>query len=537
MRKLLFCLCLLGIISICSAHTIKPIKKKIGKLTLSIDPRMEALSVIQTLSKYPVIRRTSSYSQKIETYFKAYDTLNAVRLTDQLKNHFTHDAPVTFMLYLSQPEDLKQQIPYSQYLIRRAGGKQNIEDYRVAIKEFIQKSRFKDFWNQNQSIYEQILEKTVSACQDIDWVKALEEYYNEAHNSYNIIISPSFAGGYGPRIKAPNGKWDIYACLSSTDVSDNGIPYLNKEGLMYFLWHEFSHSYVNPEFEKYETRIYASEKLFEPLRQIMTRQAYNQWATCVNEHVVRAIHLRLIDLYLGHTAYLQKLNQELSKGFLYIEPLLQKLTEYEELKKTSPVTFSEFVPRIIDVLDSLAKTDYQKQLNVVFKGPINSVSGSHKTAIIYPTNIQDSVIRNSTEKYVRTIYEKFFNTPSNILLADTSALQKTLAEYSIIAYGSISGNLFLSHYKSVFPFTIHDQELFADQSYTQTGLKIISCQPNPQNKKLGMTIYSAISDQDIPGINNVFHGPEDYVIFLDRNHILKKGYYFNKTSDKWTFQE
>lgn len=534
MNKLFFTLSFLCIVYFCFAQPLQPIERNIGKLTLSIDPRMEVLSAVQMISDYPVIQKNNSYSQSIDTYFRPYDTLAAVQLTDQLKSHFTHDAPVVFMLNLSQPENLNQKLPYPQYLIYRAKGEQNLENYRIALQEFVQKSNFKDFWNQNRNTYNQILEKTVAACQDIDWIKALEDYYNETQNSYNIIISPSFAGGYGPRIKARNGKWDIYACLSTT-CNDNHVPYLDKNGLMYYLWHEFSHSYVNPEFEKYEDRIIATQKLFQPIKTIMTRNAYNNWGTCVNEHIVRAIHLRLIDLYIGHSAYEQKLQQEMNAGFVYIEPILQKLQEYETLKETTSLTFSAFVPKLIDVLDSLADNNYQQKIQTIsFRGPINYVF-NHKAAVIYPTNIQDSTTAQKVQQYVQAIFKRFFKSSSNLLLADTSALQESLEDYSIVVYGNVLNNLYLNHHQAILPFSMNDQELIADQRYTQPHLKIVSCQPHPQNKELGMIVYSSLSDEDLIGINNVFHGPEDYVIFTDRNHILKKGFYQNKATGKWTF--
>jgi hypothetical protein len=48
-----------------------------------------------------------------------------------------------------------------------------------------------------------------------------------------------------------------------------------------------------------------------------------------------------------------------------------------------------------------------------------------------------------------------------------------------------------------------------------------------------MVIYTATANENIPDINNVFHGPEDYIIFINRNHILKKGFY--EKTDKWRF--
>lgn len=94
MKKLFFTFCLLGILHLGFAQSIEPIKRTIGKLTLSIDPRMEVLSAVQMIADYPVIRKNNAYSQSIDTYFRPYDTLPAVHLTDRLKSHFTQDAPV-----------------------------------------------------------------------------------------------------------------------------------------------------------------------------------------------------------------------------------------------------------------------------------------------------------------------------------------------------------------------------------------------------------------------------------------------------------
>jgi hypothetical protein len=37
-----------------------------------------------------------------------------------------------------------------------------------------------------------------------------------------------------------------------------------------------------------------------------------------------------------------------------------------------------------------------------------------------------------------------------------------------------------------------------------------------------MVIYTATDNKDIINIDNVFHGPEDYILFVDREHVLKK---------------
>ena len=48
-----------------------------------------------------------------------------------------------------------------------------------------------------------------------------------------------------------------------------------------------------------------------------------------------------------------------------------------------------------------------------------------------------------------------------------------------------------------------------------------------------MLIYTALSNRSIQDINSVFHGGEDYILFLNREAVINKGFY--KKNEKWTF--
>ncbi len=54
------------------------------------------------------------------------------------------------------------------------------------------------------------------------------------------------------------------------------------------------------------------------------------------------------------------ITMELGNKFIYIEPLLEKLEEFEKLRDESGITFSEFYPRLLDVLDGLSASDGSK---------------------------------------------------------------------------------------------------------------------------------------------------------------------------------
>lgn len=350
---------------------IQPVERFVGKLHISIDPRMELLSTVQLLSNYPVVNRKLPYSKEILQYFESFPSQKAVTMTDSLtqKYGFGFEAPVIFMLYLSQLPELEPQILLPDYLMARdylmsqSGQGDNLEQYREAIKQFAKTSDFETFWNSKTLFYNDVLDMTIAEIGKNDFVKQLEDYYNETQESYNIIIAPSFKGGYGPKIAGNDGKDNVYACLQTTNMKGN-IPYLNEERLCFFVWHEFGHSFVNPVTEKYADRVAACGKMFDPIKQGMKRQAYGDWETCVNEHIVRAVHVRLAEQYLGSKQSKKILNRELRNNFIYIEPLVEKLKDFEIQRDESNITFSEFYPELLNTFDSLLETEYWKQVNI-----------------------------------------------------------------------------------------------------------------------------------------------------------------------------
>jgi len=515
-------------------ETIQPIERSVGKLHISIDPRMEILATVQLLANYPVVNQYLPYGKEILNYFEPFSSQEAVTLTNSLLQNygFSYDAPVTFMLYLSQLPELETQIPFSTYLLKRSGEGDNLEQYRKSIKQFAETSNFETFWNNKIPFYKKILDMTVADMGEIDFVKILEAYFNETQRSYNIVISPAFRGGYGLKIPDANGNDNIYACISSTSMKDS-VPYLNKDGLIYYVWHEFGHSFVNPLTDKYADRISALNKLFEPIKDVMSRQAYRDWATCVNEHIIRAITIRLMELNFGSKQSEELLEKELGMHFIYIKPLIEKLKEFENKRNKDNITFSEFYPELLNVLDSLQKNEYWKQANMSFTGPLNAVFMEAKTAWIYPTQDSDTEALKIAQDYVLQVFDRFGKEKGGVLLADTVALKMDLSEYGIIAYGTIESNLFLKRYAHTFPFRIENQTIYANKEYTDKDIKFISCIPNPYNQEKGMSIYTALSNKNIQGINSVFHGGEDYILFLNRETILDKGYY--KKNEKWTF--
>lgn len=542
MNKLYGFLCLIFIL--CANQyavmgtAIQPIERSVGKLHISIDPRMELLAAIHVLSgNRDLVNRDLPYSKDILSYFESFSSLEAVKLTKSLYNEygFAYDAPVNFMLHLSKLPELESAVAYSDYISGRSSGNNNLEKYRELICQFATASDFEAFWNSKVPLYNQILDLTVAEMTGKDWAGILENYYNDTRGSYNIIITPAFYGGKGATLPKANGKDDIYAIVSTANTKDN-IPYLNMDNMLFYAWHEFGHSFVNPLTEKYIDEVNSASKLFEPIKETMSRQHYSSWETCVNEHIIRTIEIRLIEQNMGIIESKALLDNELMNRFIYIEPLIETLKDFETQRDEKNITFSDFYPELLNTFDELLKTEYWKHANS-FRGPINGTivpNGiwEEKISVIYPTKDLDTEALEIAQKYTLQIFAAFFEPRGAILLADTVALTTDLSEYAIVAYGTIESNLFLKQYASSFPFRI-DQVVYADKEYTEKDIKLISCVPNPLNPEKGMSIYTALSNKNIKDINKVFHGNEDYILFLDHETIISKGFY-NKNGE-WTF--
>lgn len=343
------------------SEDLKPVVMKEGSLNIIVDPRIELLTSVQLNSDYEILGRINfKYRDDIKNYFLKFKNHKAVKKFSEMKrNGFNYDAPPAAMLYLSSPPSFKEEIPFHQYIISRAGGEENLKEFVSNLKDYSNESKFDDFYKKNSQFYETIVNNTYNSIKGLNLSNSLEDYYGIKHNSYNLIIAPLLhAGGYGPKVKRQDGSWDIYAIIGPGEV-DSNIPKFDTEFIRDLVWHEFSHSFVNPITEKNYNEICKYSDLFYPMEEIMKKQAYSSWQTCVNEHIVRAVTIRLTELYEGKEKAKRLIKIEKSNGFFYIEPICSKLLEYEK-NRDRYKTFEEFYPEIIELLKELsekARTD------------------------------------------------------------------------------------------------------------------------------------------------------------------------------------
>jgi len=439
------------------------------------------------------------------------------------------------MLYLSEPPGLQVERPFTDYLKMRAGGEEQLEEFVGALRDFARETRFMEFFKEHGGFYSQVLSGVKKPLADLNIVGVLEEYFGkEFRQSYTVILVPLFQGNYGPRVRQAEGTYAFYSICGNHGVSALGLPLFGSaERFRHLLWHEFGHSFVNPLVEKHREQLTKYASLHKPIAEAMKQQAYGDWETCVKEHIVRAVTVRLTIRTRGPLVAVGALLSERMRGFAYIEPLCRRLARYETQRDKYP-TFANFCPQLIDVFRELAeKEPVEGPVVVPSLANINAIVMDASTmVIILPTQERDRAVQQRIHQYAGIIRDRFF--AGRPVITDQEALQRDLSANSLVVYGSPTGNLWLAKLLPQLPVRIDPDRIVAEAEYRGTNLRFITAWPNPQNPEKGVVIYTAQRAEDVVDINAVFHGPTDYVIARG-TEVLNAAHY-TKADGRWNFE-
>ncbi len=326
--------------------------KAAPRAKITVDPRIELLATVQLLSGYErtglITRYEVAYREEIREHFADYREHPAVELFAKLSQQgFAYDNPVRAILHYEGVPELEpvQALP-AEWQAR--GGHAMIEGFVDELRVFAEETEFMAFFDEHGDYYGQLEGQVAETIGDVSSMAELEEYYGYGQRSYSFILAPIFHhGGFGPRVVHASGAADVYS-VQGPVAAEKGIPsFGDQEAFRYLRDHEFSHSFVNPLTAEHRETVASFEALFEPLREKMSEQAYGNWETCVNEHVVRAITVRMA-YQQGEEEGSKAMEYEKARGFKYVDELCEKLAIYEADRETF-ARFTDFYPELFAV--------------------------------------------------------------------------------------------------------------------------------------------------------------------------------------------
>lgn len=500
------------------------ISKSVNSLNVSIDGREELISIIQYLGGYFRLNKFElDYKESVDEYFNAFREHEAVEFVQKLtKQGFSYDAPAAAILYFSDEYELDKEL--SKYLIKRIGGEANAKEFARLIKAFVNDTKFNKFLISQNEFYEQIVNDFSKGLSNFNEIETIENFFGKKQNSYNIILSVLNSGNYGPSI-TDGDKTDIYNIMSAKGIKEGRPTFGKIDDILYLVWHEFGHSFVNCLTEENFDLVMKYSNLQEPIKEQMKNQAYGNWPTIVNEHVIRAVTVKLAEAKYGSDIAANIKQKEIGGSFCYITPICNQLEIYIQ-NRDKYKTFFEFYPTLIkSTFDEALKTNYTD----IYLKNLNSTY-SEIDFIVISEDEGEKNIQKEVYSYVESVKNKLFkNIP---LITDIEALNRDLSQYSFIVYGTVRNNLLIQKFKDELPIVVSDTYIYADKQYNTNDGKAIFNLSNPLNPKKTIVVYTAQIPSGIIGINNVFHGGTNYIVFENREKIYKAGF-VEKENNKW----
>jgi hypothetical protein len=322
------------------------------RVEVAADPRIELLSVVQCLAGYEQLGAADlAYRREILARFAPWRRHPAVTLFARMaREGFTRDAPPAVMLRLAEPPALELRAPFSVYLETCAGGRGRLFAFLDSLRDFAAESRFMEFHAAHEELFRRLVAETRRALRPTRIVGPLEDYFGVREHGYHLILAPLLhPGGYAAEVERPPGIVDCYAILGPSGAHRGRPRFWDPDALEALLWHEFSHVFVGNLPDDCRRGIAADSALFAPLRARMQAQGYARWEVCADEHLVRAVGVRLVARMAGRHAAEKALDGQLRLGFTYLPRLLSGLERYERERALFP-TLGDFCPDLAEAL-------------------------------------------------------------------------------------------------------------------------------------------------------------------------------------------
>ncbi|MCE6991905.1 DUF4932 domain-containing protein [Dyadobacter sp. CY323] len=331
------------------------------RFVVQINKNVELLGFVYFLGYEGVQSKTADYSVKTKARY-AY----GLDLYEQYKRHensenlavavgFAQDIWLDYFInLLIQLEDfpnakLNEKME-SRYYLRfspkrdEAEARKNASAFLEAMNRLYREVDFDTYLSQNRNKYENALMQVKGGLPDGSFIPAMEKFYQGRLDTYNLVPSLTIPPGMGFGVKYGSDQktnafhvFGSFAIPSFNDASNLDMGFNDKKHLLELSTHEFGHSFVNQVIDQLPAEwIAETQRLFDPVKDVMSNQGYVAWKACLYEHFVRAGEI-VIAQSLGHAADARRLREhyEHDRKFIYLPLILPELEAYQSIQKST----------------------------------------------------------------------------------------------------------------------------------------------------------------------------------------------------------
>lgn len=323
-----------------------------------VDERIEILSIVFRLAESEEYnsKRFKRYTDKIETYYTPYKNHELIQFIKTLRNEngVGYDAVMSMAIHLDN--QFNPLVEFTDNIPDKRWGKDKANEFVRLLQKFYIESDSKQFFKENEELYSDVSTRFLPVYEhlDLNWYT---KFYGKEPNEKFVIVNGlgNGEGNYGPSIDFPNGKREVYAIMGTWKTDGSGMADFTIESYFPTLLHEFNHSFVNYLLDKNPEPFRKNgEIIYKAVENEMQNQAYGNWETMLNEALVRAAVIKYMkDHKFSEEEIKNEINEQLNRGFLWIEELLAELENYDKQRDKYP-TLEKYMPKLIQAYDKYA---------------------------------------------------------------------------------------------------------------------------------------------------------------------------------------
>ena len=301
---------------------IMPVTLERNGISITVDPRVELMSIVQYLSTQSefITIANFSYRDRVDAHYAAFSIIRRCKCEEMRRTGFGFSSPANFALSLNESMRWDDDAELSRHVLAGAGGKEKLRKFAEVLRDFFRDSDFHLFYAANEDFYRDNVYRVAALLEDGDYVAELQDYFGMEYESFTVLPVPLYGGGggFGSHVER-GGNIEAYCILLAFDdaeMQDDVPVYGDKATFRLILRHEFSHSFVNRVTDLFHDEVMQYEYLLEPIRREMEELQYGSWVSCLNEHIVRAVTVRLAYADSPQEGS-RALRRELDSGFIY----------------------------------------------------------------------------------------------------------------------------------------------------------------------------------------------------------------------------
>ena len=327
--------------------------------TSKVDKRVEIVSIAFRLAGSAEYSENTFpfYISRINKHYGRFSNHELIHYIKKMRVEKGTGADAAMRMAVHLDQNLKPLLPFTKdFPDERLGDTSAIKFVRL-LKSFYTATNSKLFFRENKELYETVAARfqKVSDELDLNWYM---RFYGKQPSERFVSLNGLSNGNSNYGVSYTNGKGQktIYAILGTWELDKEGMAHFSKDAYFPTLLHEFNHSFVDYILHKnskpFET---SSQAIYKVVEEKMRSGGYQSWSTMFNEALVRASVIK----YMKDHKYPKEkvdweVNEQIARGFIWIEDLVAELEQYDTNRKQFP-TLESYYPKLQLAYDNFAK--------------------------------------------------------------------------------------------------------------------------------------------------------------------------------------